>query len=407
MNKQLPSSAPSNKLLHLESIRGLAALSVVFSHLVNMFCQQLMAVDAPTRQAHPAWMTVIACSPLNLAYNGHFAVVLFFVLSGFVLSYSFLRSGNQAALTSAAIRRYSRLMIPILVSTLLIYALSALGLLYNQQAAALMSDESWIGTHNRFGLGFLAAVREGAYGALLDFDPANTCNAALWTMSIELLGSFFVFAFLALFGRLQRRWLVYLAMSAVLLLIKKPFIFDFLAGLVLCDYYVQHEKAQGRRRPPRGFFLAGMLVLGLFLGAQQGDALLLPGISVHVRAMTLVNSIGVLLVLVAVLWSTKLKMVLHTRPCVFLGAMSFPLYLTHLAIICSVGCFVYVRLRLQTGCSQTAAAWITSASVTCVCLVVAWILHLAVDRPAIGFGKWVERRLLGPVGANTAAARAG
>ena len=43
---------------------------------------------------------------LEIWYNGDFAVRLFFVLSGYVLSLEFLRRGNVEVLRSYALRRY-------------------------------------------------------------------------------------------------------------------------------------------------------------------------------------------------------------------------------------------------------------------------------------------------------------
>src|SRR4051794_11019896 len=96
-----------HKILSLESIRGLAALAVVFCHCVNGFYPTLRKAAAPPGT--------------QLWQNGEFAVRLFFVLSGFVLSLSYFRQPSLVTLRSAAVRRYFRLLLPIAGSVLLAY----------------------------------------------------------------------------------------------------------------------------------------------------------------------------------------------------------------------------------------------------------------------------------------------
>ncbi len=80
MNKEVP----EKKLFYLDGARGVAALSVVISHYIQVFYPA--ALNGNSQQAHFQWDTLYGYSPLNLFYNRQFAVCLFFVLSGYVLS---------------------------------------------------------------------------------------------------------------------------------------------------------------------------------------------------------------------------------------------------------------------------------------------------------------------------------
>jgi hypothetical protein len=90
----------TGKLLHLEAVRGLAACAVVLNHLLLAF----WPVFAEDRSISPL---------LKVTYKGSFAVAVFFVLSGFVLSLSFFRTRDVRVVTSAAVRRYPRLALPV------------------------------------------------------------------------------------------------------------------------------------------------------------------------------------------------------------------------------------------------------------------------------------------------------
>lgn len=66
----------SRRISELDSIRGLAALSVVLCQILNIF---------------PPLPKILSYTPIRIFWE---AVVLFFVLSGFVLSIPFIRTTN-------------------------------------------------------------------------------------------------------------------------------------------------------------------------------------------------------------------------------------------------------------------------------------------------------------------------
>ncbi|MDG0810255.1 acyltransferase family protein [Cohnella rhizosphaerae] len=89
------------RLIQLDSIRGLAALSVFLTHILLL-------------SSNPTVEKLSRESPLRILDNGHGAVLLFFVLSGFVLSLPFLKSA--VPYTSFTIKRIIRIYFPYLVA---------------------------------------------------------------------------------------------------------------------------------------------------------------------------------------------------------------------------------------------------------------------------------------------------
>ena len=83
-----------SKINAAESIRGLACLAVVFSHLAMSFFPYLHHFD-PKDQADPNWVSWVHHSPFAFVYSGDAAVFVFFVLSGYVLSYALLKNPQQ------------------------------------------------------------------------------------------------------------------------------------------------------------------------------------------------------------------------------------------------------------------------------------------------------------------------
>src|SRR5262245_4759677 len=117
------------KDIALEAIRGGAALVVVVWHVcVGFFPYSL-----------DGWWQG---SPLNLFMNGQSAVQLFFVLSGYVLTRRYFESGNNRILLKGAVKRWPRLMGPVLLVVLACYVLFHL-YLYELDLSVACSYLAW------------------------------------------------------------------------------------------------------------------------------------------------------------------------------------------------------------------------------------------------------------------------
>ncbi|CAN7296469.1 acyltransferase family protein [Paenibacillus sp. LjRoot56] len=90
----------------LDSLRGVAALFVVFFHFY-----QVLLVSGMTKM-------IFELSPLRLFISGGESVILFFVLSGFVLSLQYFK-GNKSRYVTFMIKRFCRIYLPYLAAVLL------------------------------------------------------------------------------------------------------------------------------------------------------------------------------------------------------------------------------------------------------------------------------------------------
>jgi peptidoglycan/LPS O-acetylase OafA/YrhL len=104
----------SGRIDSLDSLRGLAALVVLFHHCYHVLDGSKTA----------AWLSIVRLSPLRLFIAGHAAVIVFFLLSGFVLALPY-RSKQPHAL-GFIIRRTSRIYIPFALAVLLSAVLVAM-----------------------------------------------------------------------------------------------------------------------------------------------------------------------------------------------------------------------------------------------------------------------------------------
>ena len=94
-------TGPTGPTQLLDSLRGLAALVVVFTHVFSL---------GP--EIAPAVWRLLDATPLRAVHTGRAPVVFFFVLSGYVLALSLLRPDAPGPL-AFALRRTARLLPPV------------------------------------------------------------------------------------------------------------------------------------------------------------------------------------------------------------------------------------------------------------------------------------------------------
>jgi peptidoglycan/LPS O-acetylase OafA/YrhL len=249
---------------------------------------------------------------------------------------------------------------------------------------------SWLNYFFQFKIGFLEAIKQGSFGTFFHFDLVRTLNPALWTMPIELVGSFFVFAVLALTSALPRKAIIYTALAFVLYETNKPYMMDFLVGIILCDIFTTLSKSARWPRLPI-FPAVAVVAAGLALGGLRTQ-FVLAHFHVHSLFSEYWPTAAALMIVGGVLLSPFLQRALERNVFAFLGRISFPLYLIHSPVICFVGCLTYVHLRARLQ-SHAATAWAASLLCVAVSIFGAWVLYYAADLPAIRFGRIVEQKI--------------
>jgi len=345
----------SSRLYHLEAVRGLAAIVVLLHHGFLGFAPTVTGfLNSPgMRDA-----TSFVGSPLFFLVNGQGAVVLFFVLSGFVLPMRYFEAGDARIIVVASLKRLPRLYLPVACSILLTWLLFQVGAFAFTPAAAI-SGSSWLAnsafadaTHLRVDL------REAIAATWTVFSVGNsTFNNVLWTMRPELLGSFLVFGMAPLLrasrGSLEATGLVALAL-----------VFTATCADVLVPFALGCALSYLARAVPRSLpwpAATVMIVLGLaclsyvepigaysFLGNLPQSQLLVFGI----------NAFGAGLLLLAVHHNRGLSRGLGSRLGYWLGLYSFPIYLVHFLVIATLGSAAFVYAH-ATGCNPF---WTASAA---------------------------------------------
>lgn len=376
-----------HKFKNLDGLRGLAALVVVFCHYANGFIPAFQTY--PTATHHTRYDNLITATPLHLAFGGNFAVYIFFVLSGFVLSYKFFTTKDLKVITSSAVRRYLRLMVPAFGSVLLAYVVLRFGLMFNQQTSIISGSQGWLNTFWTFPARLGDAVYQGVYGTF--FMGQSSYDSSLWTMQFELYGSFLVFMIMALFGKLNKRWFFYAVFIALFL---RSTYLAFILGMVLSDLWVNVPRFKTIISQHVAYLF---LTIGLFAGSwyvTTDDIYGLYSIPLFNSSQlpTFAHTIAALLVIIAVLQLGWLSRVFEHRILQFLGRISFSLYLLHVIFLGSLASFLFNHLIWRIGYGPAfLASFIPTLAIT---LVASHFYTKYVDDRAILISRSVGNYLL-------------
>ena len=317
------------RLETLDSLRGIAALMVLTFHIwkIGLF-------------AEPSgwWVYLWRWTPLNWLVTGRPWVILFFVLSGFVLALALERGGAAAGWSTFALRRFCRIWLPFAASILLSALAWAL-----VRPAPIEGLSTWF---NDLAWTEPPTPRLVAEHLLMTgIRGQDSLNPVMWSLVYELRISF-VFPFLWL---AVRRWpvaglvLALLAHLAAAQIVGcrwdpacAPFRGEDLAdSLALTGYFAL-------------FFVLGMLLarfrdtvterLARASGGTVAALSLLVAYSVilpHVPRLSPVlpadlafglgSALAIALAIASPAWTRALRL----RPLLWLGRVSYSLYLTH------------------------------------------------------------------------------
>lgn len=324
----LSPTQPLSRFRSLDGLRGVAALIVVFHH-------SLLALPAAANlSAIPAvgstlwWLEF---TPLKLLTAGNEAVLVFFVLSGFVLVLPVLRS-HSYEWVGYYFRRTLRLYLPVVGSI----ALAAIIIYAHPQKAT--NGSSWVDAYS------LRSPNWGLFLQALDiFEPSNPVNNPLWTLRWEMIFSLALplFAFGAVM--LRKRSGLVLTAAVVLVFLGNlkgasflMYLPVFFLGAVLA---VNADRLLAWSNGIRGRRGVSAAWVALLLGGCTlliAHWLLQPFLTNFVVLNELVFSlsfVGAAVIVAVAFLFRPFEALLTIAPVRWLGRVSFSLYLVHVPII--------------------------------------------------------------------------
>jgi len=359
----------------LDSIRGLASLTVLVFHCLLLYPETIRGqVFAITK-----------FTPLAIFTNGHAAVIIFFILSGYVLSLPFLKD-RSAPYGQYVTKRICRIYLPFAAAVCLSVLLWLLSSHAPVASLGLWFQENWPEPP----LVWSQVIRH----FLLDGTNDGTrFDGPIWSLAHEMRISI-IFPALMLVSQKSGR-----AVLLGLLLFTASTVLLELTGDGNISVTPQSSLAAWAltlRYVP--FFLAGILLskhaalLGTIIRRMPWWLYALcwaasyMAVCKHVESAWVLANFGDLLIAVGAaglvaltLHSPRVCHFLEKRPVTWLGRISYSLYLIHVPVLSFVG--------YQLGASLGTGAVIAITIVTSLAL--AEIMFRWIELPAIGLGKWL------------------
>ncbi|WP_196886649.1 acyltransferase family protein [Aureivirga sp. CE67] len=335
----------NKKILYLEGFRGIAAFIVLISHLKEMFNVEIYKnlllnfVDIPFSKyfIHPFF---------HFFTNGNLAVHLFWVMSGYVISIKLFQLRDQNYLISSFMKRYFRLMIPAFSSIIFAFILLSFGLMFNNELATYFEIEysrnDWLFDLYNFEPNFILMLKDGIWNTFFDFKYSSSYNGVLWTMNPELYGSFACFFIFAVFSKHKLRHYIYILFFLLSIPLKIYWLGTFMIGFMLSDFdnnsfvkntFIENvwKNVLSKKLINISFFMVVVFLSGIF----------------HFKPFfNFLTSI----LLILILMRTKSIQKLFINPFfLWLGKISFSLYLIHIPILCSLTSWLFLFLKDKVG----------------------------------------------------------
>lgn len=368
-------------------------------------------------------------------------VAIFFVISGYVLSYKPLKQmrnhdydGLILTLTSSVFRRALRLFLPCFASTLIVVCLVQLGIyeltedfandmrmIHEDHAYRALNVWIQVGDWVQRMLDFVNVFDWSLYSGSIDLDRH------LWTIPVEFRCSLALFITHMLIGRMRSA--IRLATLGFLLVWGTYWnrweMVPFWAGALLaeldlikagqeslvCEKRVQEAPSRNSRSTLMSIMNTGIFMVGLFLASYpDADGHISPG---YIRLTNMIPerytqkhrfwpTIGA----VMIVWgvgnlSFLKKTIFESYIMQFLGKISFPLYVCHGFVIHTLGYMVMNWTWQSMGGYDD---WYKfklgfAFSAVCTVAVTVWVSHVflrVVDVRCVRFAKWLEGQIFVP-----------
>ena len=356
--------AAAARLTPLDSLCGLAALSVVACHYL------LLLQNTPLGRHVWQWLWI---PPLSLFRTAYGSVILFFVLSGYVLALSLLGE-RRTSWSGFALRRFCRIWPPFAVTIITSFMIGHVALATEPVLPSVWQANTWHGDDIT-----LAALRD----QIMMISSHTSLDVAAWSLIHELRISL-AFPLLLIFlrraptGTLIASLCLHVASRhgplwlSALVPDTAAYIVYFAAGAWLA--LNRTRLATLIRATPLAKAL--LCAIALLLLSVPGDN----------PYSGIFAGVGATLMIAIVAASTEIARALSAPWCEFLGRISYSLYLTHVVVLMALGRML----------GESLPVWLILIVATPIIGVVTLAVYRWVEQPSIGLGRMVAPRFAWP-----------
>lgn len=332
----------------IDGIRGIACLMIFVHHFILTFYPATFFGSSFT--VHNAWEPKVGRIPfLWLIFGNNTWVGLFLVVSGVVLT-KYVFSHDFSHIADSMLKRYFRLMLPVFAVSTVVYIMINNHLFSNVEASFL-TGSTWLTQYYVGKVDILELLMDSLINVWFVGD--STFSGAFWMLSTMFYGSFLVYI-LAIIAKHRKFLWGYLVLSVFFLLMNSLLLGMVLGGLLA---YLFRGDKKGKYNILEQLFGVFLLIFGLYAGSYPsvvapGRALKWVGqplsyLAGFVEAIDVGQTIHMLAaaMIVAGIWMTSyVKKALEWKPVLYLGTISYGVYLVHIPLLFSFTTSIFIRI---------------------------------------------------------------
>ncbi len=309
----------NSHLNFLDGIRGIAAFLVVIGHFRHYFFNQ--------NNNSPFYIFI--WSRLNYFFlNGAFCVELFFVLSGFVLTYNYVKNHNF--IKKQVFKRVYRLVVPVILSLLIYLILIKLNLLYYYHK---------VDSNSTIFENIIYFFKSGIAFFLNSDLYFISINSSLWTIPIELFWSYLLFVIFIVIQTVNSLTIKSILFFVSTLIVVKYSQLPYMEyGMLFCFggiLAINYENIIHYFSSLKIKLILLILIL-LFVYAVERDWL--PQLDCAYFKWS--NLVALLLIFLSLIIK-RIQLFFSTNYLKWLGKISFALYLLHISVLGSISTFIF------------------------------------------------------------------
>lgn len=314
------SQKKNKRIASFDGMRGLAALLVMFFHVLTWTEKGYLANYELTFKS--SFWKIMTLTPLKLFWSGNEAVILFYIIGGFVIAKPYIE-GRTLKFFTFFKKRFTRLVLP--YWTILMFTLLCIFLLSNLKKGIVLSSSFNVKWSS------LPSFWETVNLFLMGDRKLNVIAGAFWSIIQEWRISL-VMPFVGVLLYRYPTWKVFVGIGILNRML--ALLLEAAPSLQRTNYYFIY------------FFLGALLFKHMddihsWFKKHREVALLIPilipfqwimagfGVTIARRVALLFSSIGFVWFILMVIESKKLTNFFESPLLLFFGRISFSLYLTH------------------------------------------------------------------------------
>jgi peptidoglycan/LPS O-acetylase OafA/YrhL len=366
------------RIAYLDSIRGIAAFAVFFSHFAGGYGEFPFL---------PHWTLL---TPLAFYRDGAAAVAIFFVLSGLVLTRQVFEHSPHPTyslpktLGPFLTLRFFRICVPFFAAVLLSAAAQRY---WRTESSTVPAASGWISAIWADSLSSKQILRQlflpvpAASGHLVTQDWTLTIetNVSMMMPFLTLIatqGPFSFLFFILLF--LKKRW----------------FLAHFAWGILISKYFSSLEAFLSRKSWP----FKSLLFLGaalLYNIRHVAPDLVDRWIAADFRQEVYwyASGLGAAGIILFAMSSRRFQCFLEVKPLVYLGKISYSLFLLHFAVLKTFTPFLLHRLNVWGLTGPETAYALALVATSAVVILISDVSYRWIEEPAIRIGRRLAGRL--------------